>query len=286
MVERLKPRPYVESILTNVVEHIDQINDLIEDSKLVLRRIQPRQPGAILLYLNSHSESKPTCFGCPHLDWRRAWMKGKGEGAKLSLAKIKGNPALKVYRKGEFAQVQHEVRDCIQDVVDYDREKKTYTEILGNLSRMTSKREPTPELKERLTVPERGKVVLMQLLARLDKIDGALAYWSSEIERLQGNRRHLRTELKLERCGRNCDFCDHPRWYIYRQDPEARTGYRRERVDSPLPFLPRNSEDKDDIDEVRYFVKRCRLLMQERQKYQDYIGTLSKMYQARYVIEL
>lgn len=282
MDQGLKPRPYVESIMDSVSEHIHLLNMKTRENSETLRRLQPREIGSIILYLNDHGKNSATCFGCPHPDWRRTTVFGEGKGAKLSMRVIKGNPAKQVVRTGNFTFVANEVRSCIQEVCDHYKEKKTYTEILGNLSRMVSYRMHTPDFGERLSVLARAEILKDHIIFRMDHIDRTLQKISTLLEDLQPGTFHLKVLLKLESCGRDCDFCGHPRWYIIRRDQSVKTGFRRVRVDSPLPYLPRNATNFDVVNEIRNLVRDSRSILNERKKYNEQITKLARTYQGRY----
>jgi hypothetical protein len=284
MAERLIPRPNTEALLDEITELIDDINTFVVRAQKDLSAVQPVRIGTIILYLNYHSQRKPTCFGCPHLDWRKTNMIGDKPHQKLSMTVIKGNPVKAVNTKGELAVVQHDVRELISNILKQTKDKSEYTAELGHLSRLISARKKTPELKQRLNVRERGRILKELIIERMHEIDSMLDSYSATIKRMQANDARIYAELKFESCGKSCDFCRHPKWYVQKKVPGSNGRYTREEKESPLPSLPRNTDDPEQMEDLREVIGRARDLIDERKKFQSRITLLSRKFSGRFQV--
>jgi hypothetical protein len=284
MDQGLSSRPQISHIIDSVLDLLNIYNERFEEIQEELRVVQPREAGATLMYLSRHSEKQPTCFGCPHIDWKRTGLTG-GKGEKfLTLRRITGNPVMQVRRQGRFLDIHDQVQALIGEARDLEAEKKKFTKVLGNLSRMISYRFDVPEFGERLDLYERGEILKEHIILRLNDIDHSLQRWSQELNELQPGTFPLKVFLAFRRCSRGCDFCPHPHWAIYRKvrGESGETKIEAVRVEKPLVSLPRNPKDPEKVDKIRSIVRNVQSLLREREGYSDKVSSLTRMYRAKF----
>lgn len=121
-----------ESLGHDALHRISEINDRLEDLTDLIKKSQPKKPGAITLHLYGCGKD---CLGCPHPKWLVWYSSKKGDSAAFLSYKTK-NPLRKLKRSGEFAETVDETKKHIQEVMSLLNER---SEIANNLSNLNKK---------------------------------------------------------------------------------------------------------------------------------------------------
>ncbi|BBN60275.1 hypothetical protein [Hydrogenovibrio marinus] len=123
-----------ESLGRDALDRITEINLRLESLSELIKKSQPKKPGAITLHLYSCGKD---CLGCPHPSWLVWYSTKKGDDSVFLSYKTK-TPLRKVKRSGDFKESSEKTKRLIKEAIELLQERSEIINMVSNLNKKLS----------------------------------------------------------------------------------------------------------------------------------------------------